>query len=387
MNPFHSCRRSASRRNGRVAGAVVTVLLIALCAGTASAQLADPAERFAAGRALLDGGALDDALPVFDELVQQYPGNADYLLVRGITLARLERDAEALADFDRTIELAPDYEDAWQWRHRVLARSDDATLQARHEVLAAEAAERFPAAAWWQLPVEQVEPAVTSLLVGLQFDTLSNDTPSWNQQFVELSRERRGAWRLSAIATRDERFEQSDTTIGLGGDFTPGGEWTIGGALAFADDPAFQPETAIGLHAGRGFGDGWLVDLGFQQRDYAETRMTGWTARIERYAGNWRFAWQTGLSRLDESSYEDAHNLTADWYYGNGGVVGATINAGTEVEVISPGNILETDVSGISLHGRHPLSDRFTLHWWLGTQDQGDFYRRDYVGLAVSARL
>jgi|GEM_PF-1557859 len=373
---------------GHTSRCVFLVALIVFAgAGIASADTADPAQDYAAGRALLDAGSLDEALPVFDDLARRFPDNADYRLARGITLARLGRDAEAIAELDSAIELAPDYEDAWQWRHRVLARSDDATALLRHETLSADAAERFPASTWWLPPPVHVEPLLTSLLVGLGYDTLSNDAPSWNQQFVELTRERRGAWRATARAARDERFDQSDTTIGLGGDVTVLEHWTIGGAVSFADDPAFQPETAFALHAGRPFGDGWVVDLGFRQRDYPTTRMTGWTARLERYYGDWRFAWQTGLSRLDDSSYEGANSLTADWYYGNGANVGATINAGTEAEAIAPGSILETDVSGISLHGRQPLSDRFALHWWLGVQEQGDYYRRRYVGLAVSLRL
>lgn len=361
-------------------------LLVAPWAGSA-ADAADPAERYAVGRDLLDAGSPEQALPVFDELVHGYPDNADYWLARGITLARLGRDTEALADLDRAISLAPDYEDAWQWRHRVLVRSDDAATLERHTSLAADAAERFPEASWWLVAPAAAEAPLTSLLVGAGYDALSNDAPSWNQQFVELSRERRGEWRLFARAGRDERFDQSDTTVGFGGDLTVLDAWTIGGAVAFADDPAFQPDTAIGLHAGRPFGDGWVIDVGFRQRDYPATTMTGWTARLEHYTGDWRFAWQTGLSKLDGSSYEGANSLTADWYYGNGANVGTTINAGTEAEAISPGNILETDVRGISLHGRHPLADRFALHWWLGVQDQGDYYRRRYVGLAVSLRL
>lgn len=364
----------------------VVGLLIAPWAGSA-AEAADPAARYAEGRDLLDAGSPEAALPVFDELVQRYPGNADYVLARGITRARLGRDAEALADLDRAIELAPDYEDAWRWRHRVLARGDDATARLRYESLAADAAERFPDATWWLVAPAAVDAPLTSLLVGAGYDSLSNDAPSWNQQFVEWSREQRGAWRLSARMARDERFDESDVSAGFGGDLTVRDAWTIGGAVAFANDPAFQPETAIGLHAGRPFGDGWVVDFGFRQRDYPATRMTGWTARLEHYTGDWRFAWQTGLSRLDGASYEGANSLTADWYYGDGANVGATVNAGTEAEAIAPGNVLETDVRGFSLHGRHPLADRFALHWWLGVQEQGDYYRRRYVGLAVSLRL
>jgi hypothetical protein len=33
------------------------------------------------------------------------------------------------------------------------------------------------------------------------------------------------------------------------------------------------------------------------------------------------------------------------------------------------------------------LSSRFELNWWLGSHEQGDFYRRDYAGLGIRIGL
>jgi hypothetical protein len=40
-------------------------------------------------------------------------------------------------------------------------------------------------------------------------------------------------------------------------------------------------------------------------------------------------------------------------------------------------------VSNLTLTGNEAFSPRLSLGWWLGTHEQGDFYRRDYAGLSV----
>ncbi|MDH3442117.1 MAG: hypothetical protein OEM63_15260, partial [Gammaproteobacteria bacterium] len=59
---------------------------------------------------------------------------------------------------------------------------------------------------------------------------------------------------------------------------------------------------------------------------------------------------------------------------------------GREAEAIGGGQVLETDVKGFSLNGRHQFNERIGLQWWLGIHNQGELYRRHFVGMAVSIR-
>ena len=61
----------------------------------------------------LDRPGKEKALNFFDEAIRaksRLPGSWMY---RGITLAALNRFQEAVASYDRAIEIQPDYEDAW----------------------------------------------------------------------------------------------------------------------------------------------------------------------------------------------------------------------------------------------------------------------------------
>ena len=63
------------------------------------------------------------------------------------------------------------------------------------------------------------------------------------------------------------------------------------------------------------------------------------------------------------------------------------MTVGREAEPIGGGQVLETDVKGISLRGRQQFNERFGLQWWLGVHDQGELYRRQFVGMAFSIRI
>jgi YaiO family outer membrane protein len=108
-----------------------------------------------------------------------------------------------------------------------------------------------------------------------------------------------------------------------------------------------------------------------------------WSAEAERYFGDYRAAYTLNASRLHGATTSLSHVLSLGWYPREGLALGVVAATGQEAEVIAPGQILETDVDSFTLTGRHALTPRITLDWWLGTHAQGDIYRRRYAGLAV----
>jgi hypothetical protein len=41
----------------------------------------------------------------------------------------------------------------------------------------------------------------------------------------------------------------------------------------------------------------------------------------------------------------------------------------------------------VTLTGNETLSQRLSLSWWVGTHEQGDFYRRNHAGLSIRIGL
>ena len=360
----------------------VLVLLAAFAANAAAAD--SPTERFREGQRLMQGGDLDAALERFDDLRAEFPQDADYSLGRAQVLRLQHRNAEALAELEETTRLAPDYEDAWRLRFALLLEHPQAVPPAELEAMRETASKQFPLAAWWR---RRDAPAQWSVLLGAGFDDLSDNLPGWNEQFVELRYEPSQRRSVGIRLGRNERYVEADYSLGVAARQTWASGWFTGADLAVADDAAFQPDLGFGLFAGTPFGDGWTGTFGYRRKSYPAETVDSIYANVEKYRGNFRFAYTLNGSRLQNASGFFGHAFTTNWYYSDDASIGVTISTGQEAESLGNGQVLETDVSGLSLSGRYRLSERFGLQWWLGTHEQGDFYRRRFLGMAVSIRL
>lgn len=350
------------------------------------AQSPTPAQRFDEVRSLRNQGDTDAALVSIDALRAEFPHDVDYVLARAQLLSQLQRDDEALDELSIATALAPDYEAVWELRFRLLGRSADEAASAWRVELEKEAARRFPEATWWKTPaVEDVSQ--WTLLVGAGYENLSNGLPSWDSQFVEIQHKQDAFRRYHLRLGRDARYAETDISIGLGAERAWESGWFAGLDLASAGSPAYQPELAASAHVGKTLSDGWVVDLRYRQRAYADTDVGGAIGTVEKYYGDYRFAYGVGWSRLQGASSFVNHVATINRYYGEKASIGLTINTGKEAELLGSRQVLETDVRGLTLSGRRELTQRIGLQWWLGLHDQGDYYRRRFVGLAVSIRL
>lgn len=346
----------------------------------------DPALRLKRAQVYSYAGQRNAALQELDRLRQEHPADVDYALARGRVLGQMRRDEEALQELQVATELAPSYEDVWKLRFDILSRQSGVEAQSERETVRREAAERFPKSTWWQEQLSRDEPQWTVFLSASHED-LDSGLPDWSHQFIELVRETEDDLLLGLRLKRDVRGDTADLTLGLNAEHAWSSRWFGGIDVEFSDDPNFQPETAYSGHLGRPLGDGWVADLRYRRRDYTAATVDSFIGTIEKYYRDFRFAYSPGSSRLDGSSSFMNHAVTVNWYYDEGSNVGITINTGSEAESIGAGQVLVTDVRGILLRGRQPLNQRFDLQWWLGYHEQGDLYRRQFLGLAFSFRI
>lgn len=336
---------------------LLTALLLTAAVDAAHAQSSmPPAERFALVQSLRGSGDLDAALEELEDLRADFPNDVDYSFARAQVLVQLGRDDEALAELAIAEELAPDYDDVRILKSRLLDRRQDA-------------------------------PARWTLVLGAGHDDLSNDLPSWDSQFAELQLQQSPQRRYFARVARDARYAAADTSFGMGLENGWDSGWFAGAELGSANNPTYQPELGYSAHVGKSLRDGWVADLRYRRREYDAATVGSLTGTVEKYFGDYRVAYGLSWSRLHGGSYFNNHVLTLNWYYGNASSIGITINTGNEAEALGNGQVLETDVSGVTLSGRRALNERLSLSWWLGTHEQGDFYRRRFLGVAVSIRI
>ncbi len=331
-------------------------------------------------------GNVDAALRELNSLRAEHPQDVDYALARGRLFAQQGRYEEALVDLRQGVALAPEYEEVWRLRHQLLSRQQDERSRLELRAVRAEGAERFPDASWWRTD-DDAHAATWAILVGAAHEDLDNDLSSWGQQFVEVSREHDVHGRYHFGLARDDRFGNADLTVALGGQRQFGNGWSAGMDIAFVDDPEFQPDYGYGASVGKSLADGWVVNLGYRRREYETATVSTTTGLVEKYVGAFRIAYSLSVSHLHGASNSLGHGLTANWYYSDRSSVGLSLNTGEEAEAIGPGQVLETDVSGVAVTGHRDITERLTLRWWLGLHDQGDFYRRQFVGMALTIQL
>ena len=344
----------------------------------------DPAALFARAQQRLRADEPAAALQDFSALATRYPDNVDYALGRAQALARLERTRDANDELVRGIALAPDYEALWRFRFSLVASHPQIFDTGELETLRDDARQRFPAAAWWQR-TNDTRDYRGQVMLAASVESLSNDQPDWNNQSLRIDWHATDSFQVFASAGRNERFDEPDTPVSAGTRVEFLDLWHAGLELGYTNNANFLPDNGYTAYAGRRFDQGWVGELRAQRRNYDTATVTIWSARAERYFSDYRAAYTLYVSRLHGLANAVSHAFTLDWYRTADFSAGVTVAFGDENEAIGPGLVLESSVASITINGRYALNRRFSLNGWVGVHEQGDFYRRQYAGLAVTA--
>lgn len=345
---------------------------------------ADHAARAGLARLLGQAGRYDEALAEYDTLISAFPHDVDHALARGQVLSWLGRNQESLEELERARALAPDYQAIWKLQLQVMKRLEPGAEEI--EALTVEAESRFPETDWRDTkpPADVIHWKLT---VGGAYERLSGDIPNWNNQYIQVDWMQSGSQRYFGRIARDSRFDQSDQQFVTGGEWRLDNGWTWGAEINASPSADFQPETGFAVYVERPISKAWVADAAFRQRRYESATVSTYGAALQRYFGDYRVAYGLNLSHLHGFGNSLAHTLAMDWYLTSRDSVRITLSDGDETEAIGAGQVIETPVTSLTLSGRHEFTDRLSLSWWAGTNRQGDLYRRNYVGLAITVGL
>lgn len=245
----------------------------------------------------------------------------------------------------------------------------------------------FPLAAW---PAQCPErTSYQSLDLGYRIERLSPDSPDWTD--VDLQYQNIfGRHGVLARVTQSSRFDQSDTTATLGGHWAPTDSDTLSAEGSYGPSHHVLPRSSLQGSWNHAWGGGWGTQLGVRQTDYATTSLTLGEVMLERYLGNFRWAYTYGPSHSTTAGSSASHRVQGGYYYGTFSSVQALLVAGDEVDQpTSATTVTETHVRSAAVFGLQQLGCDWGLGWSLSytqTRAAVDGSRRG-AGLFVQRRF
>jgi len=336
-------------------------------AATLEAHLAghpeDSEARFLLARVRAWQGTPELALPLYKRLLQQEPGNADYLLGQGQALLWAGRPQDALDSLERAAEIAPDYADVQQAiQHARAALTSPVTTatpithapaQRRHEL---------------ELSARQ--------------DWLDNGFDNWRSQRLDYASTQPDGLGWYGALLREQRFGEWDQGVEAGAVVALDDNWTLQPEVGYQPSPYFLPEWHADLRLQRLLPDGFLGAVSVRRTEYATTRVDRLALSAERYWDSWRAGYTLNITDVANAGTPIGHDLALDYYYAGLSYAGLRATVGEE-EAVEEQQLITSDVRALSLQGRHWLDSRWALTWELGHHRQGDYYTRRWLQLGV----
>jgi YaiO family outer membrane protein len=347
-------------------------------------------ETFQRARTLAGNGKYDAAIREYRQLALQHPDDVDYMFGEAQVRFWSGQNECALNLASRARQLAPGYEDVWKLEYRVLQAmrepGSEAQIDAsRLESFKRAASARFPGAAWLRQEAAG-DAAVLRWETGINRESLDNGAADWQNIYAYIDRRSADGNVWALTLTEHRRFSLVDNEVAFGGGVRFARSWLVDGTLRLSPDADFLAEVMVDAGARKQLGNGWLAGVELRYRQYPDDTVNTWGLNVERYFGSFRAAYHIGNTRLSTSS-SFMHRGVLNYYAQSGSQYGLTVAAGDEVEIIAPGQLLEMDISAVSLGGRHPFGERLSILWRVGTHRQGSIYRRNSVGLSIAGEF
>lgn len=181
-----------------------------------------------------------------------------------------------------------------------------------------------------------------------------------------------------------ERFGQRDREVAAGAYIPVAGPGaTLHVEASASSTHRVLPKSTFLAGIAYPMGGGWVLGGGGKLSRYASTEVTTASATLEKYTGDWRFAYTLYLSRPEGAAWGPTHRAVAAWYRGELRQASLSVARGREQENVPPLGILTSDVRNVTLAGVFPVSARWGLTLEAAWHEQGRLYTRRTIRLGT----
>ena len=308
-------------------------------------------------------GVPEQALPLYEQLLQREPDNADYLLGQGQALLWAGRPQAALVPLERAATLAPDYAQVQQ------------VMQQARAALTSPITATAPAA---------VAPAQRryELELSARQDWLDSGFDNWRSQRLDYASTQPEGLGWYGALVNEQRFGERDQGVEAGAVVALDDNWTLQPEVGYQPSPYFLPEWHADVRLQRRLPAGFLGAVSVRRTEYETTRVDRLALSGERYWNSWRAGYTLNVTDVANAGTPIGHDLALDYYYAGLSYAGLRLTVGEE-EAVEEQQLITSDVRAISLQGRHWLDSRWALSWEVGQHRQGDYYTRRWLQLGL----
>lgn len=308
-------------------------------------------------------GVPEQALPLYEQLLQREPDNADYLLGQGQALLWAGRPQAALVPLERAATLAPDYAQVQQ------------VMQQARAALTSPVTATAPAAI---APTQRRH----ELELSARQDWLDNGFDNWRSQRLDYASTQPEGLGWYGALVNEQRFGERDQGVEAGAVVALDDNWTLQPEVGYQPSPYFLPEWHADVRLQRRLPAGFLGAVSVRRTEYETTRVDRLALSGERYWNSWRAGYTLNVTDVANAGTPIGHDLALDYYYAGLSYAGLRLTVGEE-EAVEEQQLITSDVRAISLQGRHWLDSRWALSWEVGQHRQGDYYTRRWLQLGL----
>lgn len=308
-------------------------------------------------------GVPEQALPLYEQLLQREPDNADYLLGQGQALLWAGRPQAALVPLERAATLAPDYTQVQQ------------VMQQARAALTSPITATAPAAI---APTQRRH----ELELSARQDWLDSGFDNWRSQRLDYASTQPEGLGWYGALVNEQRFGERDQGVEAGAVVALDDNWTLQPEVGYQPSPYFLPEWHADVRLQRRLPAGFLGAVSVRRTEYETTRVDRLALSGERYWNSWRAGYTLNVTDVANAGTPIGHDLALDYYYAGLSHAGLRLTVGEE-EAVEEQQLITSDVRAISLQGRHWLDSRWALSWEVGQHRQGDYYTRRWLQLGL----
>lgn len=348
----------------------------------------DFAARYLRARVLSWSERWQAALNDYHYLLQNDPGNTDYMLGSAQVFLWQGKPDAALEILESALSLSPDYQDLWRLQLQALQASNKPGSHEKAMELADQAELRFPGADWIELAQSRIRGRTYSeLAAGFSHANLDNGFANWTDTFLDARFPMRDGRVIYGGVRATDRFGVQDQEAKVGVYLPIGTRWMSQFETTLGPDDGVLPQRSFSVGVTRTLPSDWSIGVTLRHMSYELTTSNVVSLAVDRFWRGYRFAYKLHRGDTESAQVTYSHELRGEFFYHEQSFVGLILADGRESESLGGSQLITTDVTAVVLHGLHWFRPDWGFSWALSQHEQGNLYRRKEINVGLRYRL